>query len=411
MSSLKYWVWLSSISGIGAVSAAALLRHFDTPEDIYNAGAEDYVNIEGIKPREIKRLMQKDIEPANEILASCAHIKCRVVTLQDAEYPDRLKSIFDPPIVLYVRGALPAIDDEPVVSIVGTRKCTPYGIKATENIAYALSRRGITVATGLARGIDTAAVRGALRGGGCVLGVIGCGLDIVYPPENTAIFKDVLRSGAIISEYPPGSPPIPPHFPARNRIISGLSLGVTVIEAPAKSGALITASRALEQGRDVFVLPGNVDSRCCEGSNALLREGAIPILSAGDIISEYAELYPDKIISEGQAPSRSSDKRRQQREVGDRSKSSINSHPDNINTIDNEINLDYIGLDKLLGTLSGNERAVAEAIGNDTLHVDEIIIKTGLPAHQVSSALTMLELNGRAASDGSRYFKLVMEQG
>ena len=407
MSSLKYWVWLSSISGVGAVTAAALLRHFGSPESAFNATEKDYAGVEGLKPREVKRLMQKDIEPASKILASCAQIQCRVITLQDAEYPDRLKNIFDPPVVLYVRGTFPFIDDEPVVSIVGTRKCTPYGIKAAENIAYKLSRRGVTVITGLARGIDTAATRGALRGEGCVLGVIGCGLDTVYPPENVAVFDEVARSGAIISEYPPGTPPLPPHFPARNRILSGMSLGVVVIEAPQKSGALITAARALEQGRDVFSLPGNVDSKTCEGSNALLRDGAIPILSADDIISEYAELYPDKITLEGQVHTSTSDKAKQEQVASGHSAANEKSQPDDVNTIDKTIKMDYIDLDKLLNALSGNEKSVAEAIGSGTVHVDDIIAKTGLPAHQVLAALTMLELNGNATNDGNRFFRLV----
>ena len=421
MSSLKYWVWLSSLSGVGAVTAGALLRQFGTPESVFYAAEKDYIGIEGVKKSDIPRLMKKDINPANKILADCARINCRVLTLQDSEYPDRLKNIYDPPIVLYINGALPIIDDEPVVSIVGTRRCTPYGIKSAEKLGYDLSSRGIIVITGLARGVDTAATRGALRGGSPVLGVIGCGLDVIYPPENGSIYDETAHAGAVISEYPPGSPPVPPHFPMRNRILSGMSLGITVIEAPKKSGALITASRALEQGRDVFVVPGNVDAATCEGSNALLREGATPILSGEDIINEYADLYPDKIQAGKRAKNRSSYNSNQENSEDNHFAVNLRNQPgrgpaantysgnDNIlnrKNIDNAIKMDYIDVAKLTETLTGDEKAVAEAIGSGSLHVDEIIAKTKLPVHQVLSALTMLEINAIAISDGSKFFRL-----
>ena len=399
MSQLKYWVWLSTLGGVGAVTAAALLRHFGTPENVYLAKAEDYMGIEGIKKADISRLLGKSLETANKTLQSCSQIGCRVITLQDADYPERLKNIYDPPITLYVKGNLPVIDDEPVVSIVGTRSCTPYGLKATENISYQLALHGLIVTTGLARGIDSAAARGAMRGGGRVIGVIGSGLDIVYPPENKELFEDVVNMGVIISEYPPGSMPLPAHFPARNRILSGISLGVTVIEAPKKSGALITASRALEQGRDVFALPGNVDARNCEGSNLLLREGAIPILSYEDIISEYAELFPDKILpsdSQNDTLDRRSSAQRKTEEYKTKVKKEI----------DNESMVEYIDLGEILNLLVGDEKLVAETIGNTAMLTDDIIIGSGLSAPQVLTALTMLEIKGFAKRENAE-FKLI----
>jgi len=374
MSSLKYWVWLSSISGVGPVTAAHLLAHFETPEKVFLADDKDYRGIEGVKKSDIPRLAVKNIDSADKILASCAKIGCRVITLHDAEYPDRLRNIYDPPIVLYVKGVMPVIDEEPVVAVVGTRDCTSYGIGAAEGIGYALSQSGLIVATGLARGIDSAAARGALRGGGAVIGVIGSGLDIVYPSENKALFADVANSGAIISEYHPGTPALPAHFPARNRILSGISLGVAVIEAPKKSGALITAARALEQGRDVFTLPGNINAKSCEGSNTLLREGAIPILSADDIISEYAELFPDRICIKKE--------------------------------IDNKHTVDYIDLDKIKVALSGDEKTVAETLGTGMLHVDELIVASGMSAQQVLTALTMLEIKGYAVRSANGKWKI-----
>ena len=395
MSALKYWIWLSSLSGIGPVIAARLLSRFGTPEKVFRAGAGEYMYIEGIKAADIEKLKAKNADAANRILASCAGSGYRIITFQDAEYPDRLRNIYDPPLVLYVRGNLPAIDEEAVVAVVGTRDCTPYGIGSAESIGYKLSQNGLIVATGLAKGIDAAATRGALRAGGRVIGVIGSGLDTVYPAENKQLFEDVAYSGAIISEYPPGTPAVRAHFPARNRIISGISLGVAVIEAPKKSGALITASRALEQGRDVFTLPGNVDTRSCEGSNALLREGAIPILTGDDIIAEYADLFPDRTMPEERAKTAP--------HIGE------TRTPDKAplkKVIDNAPSVDYIDLDKIADGLQGNEKTVAETIGTEIRHIDEIIVRSGLPAGQVQTALTMLEIKGIASRGTNGKWKI-----
>ena len=372
MSSLKYWLWLALRNGIGLVRARVLLNHFGSAENIYNAMDRDYLDIEGIKLTDITELMKKDLDASNKIISSCADIGCRTITFQDADYPDRLRNIYDPPLILYVKGNMPHVDDEPVVGIVGTRNCTPYGLITTENIGKRLSEHGIIVATGLARGIDTAALRGALKGGSQVIGVIGSGLDYIYPLENRSLYEEVVKSGAIISEYPPGTPALPQNFPARNRIISGVSLGVAVIEAPKKSGALITAARALEQGRDVFALPGNVDADKCKGSNALLREGAIPFITAEDIIDEYIELYPDKIRLLEKSEEKS---------------------------IDNTSKVDYIGLGNLLEKLAGDEKAIVKSIGQNSAHIDEIIIMTGFPAQKVLASLTMLELSGYIKRD------------
>ena len=418
MSSLKYWVWLASLSGVGAATAVKLLRRFGSPEQVYAAGAGEYSSVEGIGPDDIRRITKKNIDDADKVLSSCAKIGCRIVTLQDAGYPDRLRNIYDPPVVLYYKGNLPAIDDEPVVAIVGTRDCTPYGVKAAENAGYRLSRSGLTVVTGLARGIDSAATRGALRGKGSVLGVIGSGLDIVYPAENKDLFNDVITAGAILSEYPPGTPAIAAHFPARNRILSGLSIGVAVIEAPKKSGALITAARALEQGRDVFALPGNVDARSCEGSNALLREGAIPFLSGEDIISEYAGLYPDRIITDTGALAEGGKKLNPKEDKQPRGHGPDNGNPQMSRSrsfgkkgIDNIAEVDYIDLDAVLSSLEGDEKAVAQAMGMAKLQVDEIIADSGLPATRVLTALTMIEIKGHAVRDGSGRWILIDHSG
>jgi len=405
MSSLKYWVWLSSIGGFGSVAALQLLRSFGAPEDVYRAQVAGYRDVEGITSAVIDQLSNKSIEPANKILSACLERGYRIITLQDAEYPDRLRNIYNPPIVMYVRGNLPAIDEEPVVSIVGTRTCTPYGISAAENIGFRLAQRGVVVATGLAKGIDSAAARGALRGGGRVIGIIGSGLDVIYPPGNKTLFDDVAGAGAVLSEYPPGTPAAAFHFPARNRLLSGISLGVAVIEAPKRSGALITAARALEQGRDVFALPGNVDAISCEGSNALLREGAMLILSAEDIISEYEGLYPDK-IRPASAPVTNDTEHTRQSGINQRD-NTFDAGVNEKKEIDNLPAVEYIDVEKILDMLTGDEKTVAKTIGSSALHTDEIIVRTELPAQQVLTALTMLEIKGCAVHTGGKFYKLV----
>jgi len=408
MSSLKYWIWLSSVSGIGPVTAAHLLGYFETPEQIFFADTAELKRL-GVKPADCARLSKKDIDAANNTLSLCAEAGFQIITLQDAKYPERLKNIYGAPLVLYVLGKLPDIDEEPVIAVVGTRDCTPYGIKAAEGICYDLARHGFTVATGLAKGIDAAAARGALYAGGRVIGVTGSGLDIIYPAENKSLFKDVAGTGAIISEYPPGTPAIKSNFPARNRIISGISLGITVIEAPIRSGALITASRALEQGRDVFVIPGNVDARSCEGSNALLREGAIPVLSAKDIIDEYADLFPGIIDSGSLAQMQPTATKTIGQTRENALRSNIEAAANVKKEIDNITGVDYIDLNTIINALDGDEKTVAIAIGAKTIHVDEIIIDSGMSAQKVLTALTMLEIKGFITRDEIGKWKIRME--
>jgi len=382
MSALKYWLWLATRSRIGILRAKVLVDYFGSPENIYKAQYDDFISIENLKPTDIAELMDKNLTEASRIQASCVESGVQAITLYDSNYPERLRNIYDPPLVLYVKGSLPYVDDECVVGVVGSRTCTPYGITAAETLGYDLSKNNIIVSTGLARGIDTAAARGALRGGYHVIGVIASGHDIVFPAENRTLFKDVITSGAIVSEYPPGTPAIKHHFPARNRIISGLSLGVAVIEAPKSSGALITASRALEHNRDVFVLPGNVDAVACQGSNALLREGAIPFMSAYDIIDEYKDSLNYKI----------SDIK------GTRQKKSF----------DNKPKVDYIDLGNILEKLDEDEKVIVKSIGNNSVPIDDIILNTKLPAQRVLAKLTMLELSEYVCRDDSGNWKIAM---
>ncbi|MCL2202265.1 MAG: DNA-processing protein DprA [Oscillospiraceae bacterium] len=375
---MKYWVWLAAAAGVGNVSALKLLEHFGSPEKVFEASEAKYLNVPGVEPAKILSLSDKSLDYANKVLADCDVVGCKLLSYNCPSYPERLKNIYDPPLLLYIRGNLPLIDSLPVVSVVGTRDCTPYGINAAMSISKKLSERGLIVATGLARGVDSAAARGALQGGSPVIGIVGTGLSTVYPPENKGLFEDVANHGAIISEYPPKVGGARAHFPARNRLLSGISLGVAVIEAPAKSGALITAARALEQGRDVFTLPGNVGAVSCEGSNALLRDGAIAILSADDIICEYEQLFP-KIIKTEAAEKKE---------------------------IDNFPHVEYIDYEQIVTSLEGNEKTVAKAVGDKNVHIDTIITCSGLSSKEVLTAVTMLELKGCLKHSGGKHYCL-----
>lgn len=308
----------------------------------------------------------------------------KMISIDDERYPERLRNIYDPPKQLYYRGVFPQIDKLAVIGVVGTRKCTAYGAKYAQQICHELSNKGIIVATGLALGIDSFAAKGAVSAGKPLIGVVGCGVDIVYPPSNKKLFDEVLKVGAIVSEYPPGTPAMPYHFPARNRIISGLSVGVAVIEAPEKSGALITSTYALEQGRDVFVLPANADMKSSIGSNRLLRDGAIPFFCADDIIDEYSDIFN---ITSNLSKSKIKDNKK----------------------LDDNSKVEYINDDSFAANqnedLDDDQSTVLQTLGTGKLHIDEITLSTGFTAQRVLTALTMLEISGYV-DNFSNYFSL-----
>ena len=406
MSALKYWIWLQERRGIGAATAHKMLETMGSPENIYFADADDYARA-GVKQKDIFQLMDKSMEGVREIVERCHDENWRIVSIEDAIYPERLKNIYDVPLVLYIRGRLPVMDEEAAVAIVGTRRCSPYGIKAAEQIGYEVTKGGGLIVTGLARGIDTAAAWGALRAGGRVVGVLGCGLDVVYPPENKSIIDDVAAVGAVISEFSPGTPAYAANFPMRNRIMSGISLGAVIIEAPRHSGALITAAHALEQGRDVFVVPGNIDAEACYGSNRLLREGGIAILNGFDILEEYRELYPQKLgiakTVKTTPPEEDLLQNMIDRETEPRQKESKK-------VIDNGESKEYIDSKKQVSStptdIEGGELAVYNTLKNGEKYVDEIINECGLEAKEVLSALTMLEIKGHIKRLAGKSFTL-----
>ncbi|HPD01412.1 MAG TPA: DNA-processing protein DprA, partial [Acetivibrio sp.] len=267
---IKYWIWLSSVPGVGAVKSRKLLEHFKDIESVWNAKGDELVILPFLSRTDVINLTDEKIKKNADIqLENILKHGIKAVTIEDDMYPVSLKNIYDPPIVLYMKGNIEK--DEKFLAIVGSRRASSYGIKMAQTIAAELSKYGITVVSGMARGIDSYAHKGAIEAGGRTIAVLGCGLDIVYPSENKKLMENIISSGACVSEYLPGTSPIPGNFPARNRIISGISLGVIVIEAGERSGSLITADFALEQGREVFALPGNVNNYNSTGTNKLIK--------------------------------------------------------------------------------------------------------------------------------------------
>ena len=405
---LIHWIWLAHRTGLSDRMKVHLLQHFQNPEDIYYADGESYRHIEGITPEAAQALQDKDLSFAENLLETCRREGLHLLTFQDAAYPSKLKNIPDPPILLYYKGQLPDFDAVPVIGVVGTRKASAYGMQTAKRMGYQIAKCGGIVVSGMAYGIDGMAMSGALTAGEVTVGVLGCGADIVYPPSNRALFRDVEQYGCILSEFAPGTPPAKWTFPKRNRIISGLSNGVLVVEAPEGSGALITANHALEQGRDVFVVPGNIDQPGFVGSHRLLRDGATLVSSGWDILSEYEALYPDKIHRED-SPSHQRVYPEELTKAVEEAEKSLpkvaqkpslpgKNHPLKKilekKTIDKEPKDAYSDVNTAMPKLSDQEQQIVDALSSGERLVDDVIAETGLSTGKILALLTMLELKG-----------------
>jgi DNA processing protein len=361
---LKYWVALKWVEGVGNVGFKALLEAFGTPQKVFEAPLSMIKAVPGIGDKTAPQIKSfKDWKKVEKELEFADRTCVSIVTSQDHLYPSQLLSTYDYPAFLYVKGHLK--EDDVNVAVVGSRTASTYGKFTTERLCRELVLRGITVISGLARGIDSAAHRGALSGKGRTIAVLGCGLDVVYPPENEKLFTEISLQGALISEFPFGTPPNAPNFPARNRIISGISLGVVVVEASEKSGSLITARIALEQGREVFAVPGSIDSSGSRGTNKLIKQGAKLIENVEDILEEILPQVTraPKVVKPDQ----------RQKQPDDQQKI-LTSSPDLV--------------------LKETEKTVWQVLSQKPVHIDQIITSTGLTAHEVLVILLNLELQG-----------------
>jgi len=345
------WLTLSLISGVGPRTLKSLLEHFGTPAAVLDAPASALREVQGVGPKLSREIVasREKIDAAAE-LAICRQHGVSVLIPTNPAYPRMLTEIHDPPSVLFVRGEMkPA--DMLSIAIVGSRHATHYGTTQAERLAGSLARAGLTIISGLARGIDGAAHRGALEAGGRTLAVLGGGVLEIYPPEHKDLAEQVITQGAVMSEAPPRAVPMSGSFPQRNRIISGLALGVIVVEATERSGALISARHAMEQGREVFAVPGRVDSRTSRGCHALIRDGARLIESADDVLEELGPLVAS-------AP----------REDG-----SVVRHPAELK-------------------LNEAETQVLQAVGSEPTSIDQVVQTSRLPVANVLSTLSVLEM-------------------
>ena len=373
MAQLKYWIWLANLHGVSRQIKLALLEQFGDPDRIYYGEKEEYFLTPGMTRTAAENLENKNLEAADRILGDCDRLGIRVITMQDAAYPDRLKNIFEPPLLLYAQGRMPQFDDEVAVAMVGTRRASPYAIEQGERLAFQMAGLGALIVSGLAAGGDAAAHRGALRAGGFTAAVIGGGHDIIYPRENRELYADIAARG--------------------------LSLGVVVIEAPASSGALITASRALDQGKDVFVIPGLVGDYHCAGSNALLRDGAGVATDAWDVLSGYAGKFPHKIRSLrveeprrfGGAPANPGKPKAEKKEPAPPAQAE-------------KPLLDLTGDHGL----TDDQIRIVKALEGRTVQVDDLIEETQIPTRRILSALTVLELDRIVAQESGKRFSLLV---
>ena len=401
---LKHWIWLTTRPGIGVHGRAALLRLFGTAERIFEMKERDYLAAEGFECRWLESLLDKSLDEAEQILIECDDQSIRLVTYADGAYPSRLRNISDPPALLYYCGTLPDFDNEAVIGVIGSRRCSAYGLLHAKQFSKLIASSGGLVVSGGARGIDSMALRGALDSEMPVACVLGCGVDVVYPPENRELFRQIAAHGCLLSEYRPGTRPDRGNFPVRNRIISGLALGVLVVEAPERSGALITANLALEQGRDVFAIPGNIGVKSCEGSNRLIRDGAIVVENGWEILREYEHLFPGK-LSDGRS--------REAMERGFMARFGrpapvytpvVLEEPVDKKVIDNPENRNYSDVKEKVPVLAGDEAAVFAVLSEQPELADELVVRSGLPAQRVAAALTMLQIKGLARKQaGNRY--------
>jgi len=341
------WLRLHLTPGLGRTAMIRLMEAFGSIEDILAAGPSAWIEQASIRPAVARRLPPEDDDQVERTGQALDQAAVRIVTLWDDHYPPLLRQIHDPPALLYVRGRLP---DREALAVVGARKASRTGLRLTGEICTELASRGIAIISGLARGIDSAAHRGALDAPGPTVAVLGCGIDRVYPPENSGLFRQIESEGAILSEYPPGTAPLANHFPGRNRIISGLCRGVLIVEAAEESGSLITADFALEQGREVFAVPGAVYAATSRGVNRLLKDGAHLVTESRDILDV---LWP-------QVPAREVKKQE----------------------------------DTFAAGLSEPARNLYGLLGHEGLHIDELALKSGLTPMEVSSILLHLELQG-----------------
>lgn len=408
MSKRVYWLWLANRHDLDAGVIRRLTHTLGTPEFLYGAGRDAFIAA-GLNQRQTDALCDKDLSQAQEILRTCDEQKIQIITIEDSAYPEILREIADPPPVLYVKGTLPDFDCAPAIAIVGTRACSAYGLRMAEKFGAALAKAGFTILSGMALGADAAAHRGCLKAGGRTVAVLAGGVDTCYPPENRYLKGDITLSGAVISENPPGTPNEGFRFPIRNRIISGLSVATLVVEAPARSGALISARTAFEQGREVFAVPGPLDVPGSVGCNQLIRDEVARIATHPmDIVHELELMLRDRpreslvrtawLHETGAQDAFPSDCPVQpyRTERGARRRDNMRSKPEPAPAVQGKPPA------QIPDALGQEAKQIVQAIQQGADTVDAVSERTGFPAAQIASTLVLLELEGIAEHKAGR---------
>ena len=393
------WLWLSSLTEVSLNAKAALLEVFGSAEEALCAPPGAFSGIEGISKREAEKLEQRDLTAASAIPEACEKAGVRILTLEDAGYPQRLKEIFAPPVVLYVRGTLPDLDGEVPVAVIGTRKASEYGLKMGHSIAYELSRCGAVVVSGLTAGIDAAGAEGALTAGGRCVGVLGTPIDAA----KSSLARQVCLRGALISEYAPGTPQMKSFFRARNRIAAGISCGVVAVEAPEKSGTRLFVAEALEQGKEIFAVPGNADSETSAGTLRFLREGAQLVTHGWEVAEELEAAYPgvlDSSVRETYPRFTAGEKQTEKPEK--KTSARRDAEKNTKKRLDKQNTPCYIDITDAISTLSDVQQQIMLAVLAGYSSAEEIIEATELSAQSVLSQLTMLEIRGLIRRDAVR---------
>lgn len=390
----REWLSLSMVPGIGATLFIRLLARFGTPANVLCASEVALAEVVGKKVAQRIRQYPEVVDTAVQERA-LAHYGAQLFTMDDADYPHHLAEIYDPPLALFARGNFTWSEFPPAVAIVGTRRPSAYGLRMAGMLAEQLAARGIAIVSGMATGIDAAAHEGAMRAGGQTLAVLGCGVDVVYPSEHAELMHRILQQGAVVSSFPMGVKPSRGHFPYRNRIISGLSTGVVVIEAPPGSGSLITARNAAEQGREVFAVPGHAGDRNALGPHSLLREGAKLVETVDDIVAELdlpAEARRmSRPESDSEAPTLSSAPTSQAPMQSRRSEPATAAPSPTTATAPRP-------------NLKESERNVLASLSPEGSFVDEVAMVCRIPVSEALSTLTMLELKGLAKQFSGKRF-------
>ena len=390
MSLIDYWLWLTLKKSMSAEKIQSLLEYIPSPKEMYNMPKENLLKIKGISKKTASELADKSLAEVKTVKDQCRKYNIKIMTFDSPKYPENLKNIPAPPYVLYVRCSKPINLNEYIrIAVVGNRKSTPYGDDIAKNFAYNLANNGICIVSGMARGIDSSAHKGCIDAGGLTVAVMGCGLDMAYPKENKNLMAKIIETGMAISEYPPGAKPDNWHFPQRNRIISGLSQGTLIVEAPKRSGSLITARYALEQDRDLFAVPGDINTPRSEGPNNLLKECAIPVTSARDIFDYYTisnfEISKIKNLQKEKGINVSEDYKEQKKE-------------DNIKVAD--INADFYK------DLNDEEKHIISKLTSVPINFEQLLDATNLSADKLTSAITLLEIKGKIKSYPGKNFTL-----